>query len=259
MATDTTAPAHLQGSRLISIGRGWASKACDWLFPRFCPVCAALSDRSGRLLCWDCFRDLPLHAADERVCDCCGLSPEGLVESAFVCSACRHERPAFERARAAAAFRGGTRVLLHAFKYQRATWLCEDLTDLLQGCLEVHFERRAIDVVVPVPLHPRKQRQRTYNQSALLARSLARRLKLEMRDDLVRRTRATPSQTRLSAVARRSNMLGAFETQRSGWVRGRTVLLVDDVMTTGATLTSLAASLRAAGAWRVWAVTVARG
>jgi ComF family protein len=177
----------------------------------------------------------------------------------FLCDLCRRAARAIDGARAAAAFRGGLRSLLHAFKYRHATWLCMDLADLLQGCVAAYYETADIDLVVPVPLHPNKQRQRTYNQSALLADILARRLGLETFGDSLRRARATPSQTRLSAAARRANVRGAFEVVRPAWVRGRSVLLVDDVMTTGATLHEAAACLKKAGAWRVWAVAVARG
>lgn len=231
----------------------------DCSFPRICPLCENASDRPGRLVCWECFRRLPLHTADDPICRRCGLAPQGSMAGDFLCDLCRRAAPAFDGARAAAAFRGGLRGLLHAFKYQRATWLRADLVDLLQGCVTAYYDTADIDLVVPVPLHPRKQRQRTYNQSALLADALARRLGLEARGDSLRRARATPSQTRLSAAARRANVRGAFEVARPAWVRGRSVLLVDDVMTTGATLHEAAACLKRAGAWRVWAVAVARG
>ncbi len=231
----------------------------DCCFPRLCPLCGRPSDRPGRLLCWECFRRLPLRAADDSICRRCGLAPPGRLEGDFLCDACRRAPPAFDQARAAASFRGGLRTLLHSYKYRRATWLRADLTDLLQGCVAAYYEVDTIDLVVPVPLHPRKERQRTYNQAALLASALARRCALESRGDILRRARATPSQTRLSAAARRANVRGAFEVLRPAWVRGRSILLVDDVMTTGATLHEAAACLKKAGAWRVRAVAVARG
>lgn len=229
----------------------------DVCFPRFCPVCREPSDRVGRLLCWNCFGNLPLR--EGPVCGRCGLQPEGRLEGPFICSVCQQSPPAFDCARAAAAFRGGARELLHRFKYSQGVWLCRDLADLLQGCVEAHFDYAAIDAVLPVPLHPRKQRQRTYNQATALAAELAARLRLPLLPDAARRVRLTPTQTRLSAAARRDNVRGAFQVVQPEWVRARTLLLVDDVMTTGATLHELAAALKRAGAWRVWAATVARG
>jgi ComF family protein len=235
------------------------SRLLDLLFPRLCPLCGEVSDRAGRLICWTCFARLPLHTVDDAVCRHCGLAPEGRVDGPFLCDGCRQSPPGFERARTAAPFRGGIRAMLHAFKYNGATWLCADLVDWLEGAVRTYYDPAQIDLVLPVPLHASKLRQRSYNQAALLAASLARRLQLEVRPDALRRNWATPTQTRLSAHARRQNVHGAFGVAHPEWVRGRTLLLVDDVMTTGATLDEGSRCLKAAGAWRVWAIAVARG
>ena len=149
--------------------------------------------------------------------------------------------------------------MVHAFKYDSALWLCADLTDLLEGCLTAHFHADEVDVVVPVPLHPVRQRERSYNQSALLAHELARRIDRRCDARALERVRATETQTHLNAAHRRMNMLGAFRVARPDWVRQRCVLLVDDVMTTGATLDECARVLKKAGARAVWAVTAGRG
>ena len=117
-----------------------------------------------------------------------------------------------------------------------------------------------VDCVCPVPLHGARQRGRGFNQAALLARELARRLGVEAFPNAVRRVRNTPTQTHLSAVERRRNVRGAFEPNPvlAGWFAGRVVLLVDDVMTTGATVSEAASALRKAGARRILALTVAR-
>jgi ComF family protein len=116
------------------------------------------------------------------------------------------------------------------------------------------------DVIVPVPLNRWRLLRRRYNQAALLAQSLARRSGKPVAVDLLRRRRATPSQGGLTAVQRRQNVRGAFAVRPrlAGQIAGRAVLLVDDVMTTGATVESCAAALRAAGAGRVDVVTLAR-
>jgi len=234
-----------------------ADRVADWFYPRVCPGCGELCDRPGRHLCWSCFARLDLHT--QAHCSVCGHPAEGRVAHAFVCGACTAAPPAFDRARSAGRFTGVLREQVHQFKYSNALWLKNDLADLLQGCLGAHFAPEAVDVVLPVPLHPARQRERSYNQAGMLARELAQRIDRRFDDRSLVRTRQTETQTHLDAAHRRSNILGAFEVRRPEWVAHRCVLLVDDVMTTGATLAECARVLKKAGARTVWAVTVARG
>jgi len=231
----------------------------DGLYPRVCPGrgCGRLSERAGRHLCNDCRARIELYSSS--LCALCGREVEGQVRHTFVCGVCRAARPHYDRARAAGHFSGVLRDMVHAFKYDSALWLCADLTDLLEGCLTAHFHADEVDVVVPVPLHPVRQRERSYNQSALLAHELARRIDRRCDARALERVRATETQTHLNAAHRRMNMLGAFRVARPDWVRQRCVLLVDDVMTTGATLDECARVLKKAGARTVWAVTAGRG
>lgn len=240
---------------------GWlataASRIADGFYPRVCPGCGRVSDRPGRHLCWDCFSRIDLYT--DSLCSICGGWAEGAVSHAFVCGSCRHAKPWFDRARAAGRFAGVLREQIHQFKYAQALWLRDDLTDLLQGCLAAHFSAESIDAVVPVPLYPARRRERTYNQAAVLAKELARRIDRRYDGRALARIRATGSQTVLNAAHRRANLLGAFRVLRPEWVRSRCVLLVDDVMTTGATLNECARMLKKAGVRTVWAVTVGRG
>ena len=229
----------------------------DLVFPRHCVGCSATVDRPVGHLCWECFRSI--EPGSGTCCEQCGLRVEGEIRHAFTCSVCENDPPAFDRARSAGKFGGVLREMLHQFKYGRATWLCSDLADMLHGCVLAHYPVGELDAVVAVPLHAGKRRDRGYNQAALLAAELARRLDRPYPADVLVRTRATPTQTRLHAAERRKNVRAAFAVRGPEWVRGRTILLVDDVMTTGATLSEVAATLRRAGAWRVWAATVARG
>ncbi len=229
----------------------------DWLYPRVCVGCEALSDWPGRHLCASCRGQIRLH--DRSLCEVCGAPVEGAVTHAFVCGACTAVKPAFDRARAAGQFRGVLRAAVHQFKYGGALWLARDLADLLEGCVAAHFDAAAADVVVPVPLYPLRQRERGYNQAAVLGGELACRLGRRFDGRALARVRETQTQTRLSAPQRRENILGAFAVERPAWVVRRRVLLVDDVMTTGATLNECARVLKRAGAREVWAVTVARG
>ena len=148
--------------------------------------------------------------------------------------------------------------MLLDFKFRARFELKEDLVDLLEGALDSNFDRSAVDVVVPVPLHPLRRLARGFNQSAMLAEGLALRIGRRYDAHGICRLRDTGHQSRLGAAARRRNMDGAFGSKRPWSVAGRTVLLVDDVATTGATLDACAAALVKAGAWRVWALTVSR-
>lgn len=241
---------------MISI-KNILGKIADAFYPRICPGCGELSDRPERYLCWSCFSSIPLFTGD--LCDQCGSMITAHVSHRFICSACRVDRPAFDRVRAAAHFTGGIRKQIHAFKYQNALWLKRDFADLLEGCLMAHFDIDAIDAVLPVPLHPVRQRERTYNQSAILAGELARRLDRRLDTRSLIRIKQTGTQTRLHARERHKNMAHAFQVVRPEWVRGRTLLVVDDVMTTGATLDACAKELKKAGARRVWGIALARG
>jgi ComF family protein len=237
--------------------RETAVTVADIFFPRHCVGCGQSVDRPNGHICWECFRSIELR--EKGLCDCCGLKIESAVTHAFTCSVCHDTPPAFDRARSAGRFSGALRESLHQFKYGQATWLCGDLADLLHGCVLAHYAVAEVDVVAPVPLHASRRRDRGYNQAALLGAELAQRLQRPFVGDALMRTRATPTQTRLHARERRRNVHGAFVVRAPEWVRGRTVLLVDDVMTTGATLSEAARTLKRAGACRVWAVTAARG
>ena len=171
-----------------------------------------------------------------------------------VCPRCRRRHSPLTTSRAIGAYDGTLRAILHAFKYDG----CRSLATGLGARLRVRAADllATADLVVPVPLHRSRRRQRGFNQ----ARELALRLGVPMADAL-RRTRATPSQTDLPAEARHENMRSAFALRR--WyaptrLAGRRIVLVDDVSTTGATVEACAAVLRAAGAADVSAVTAAR-
>ena len=222
---------------------GVLSKLLDILYPRVCPICGGMSDRTGRHICWSCFSSLPFNTVDKPHCVRCGKVPEGDVAADFLCDACRLETP----------------DLIHLLKYKKGIWIAKDLADILEGCARAHFNVGDIDLILPVPLSPVKFRKREYNQSAMLARSLSKRLGAPCRPSLLERVRDTPTQTHLTVTGRKNNVKGAFAVTVPPSVRARTILVVDDVMTTGATLGEIAATLKAAGAWRVWALAVARG
>jgi ComF family protein len=232
-------------------------KILDWLYPRNCPECQAPSDREGRHWCWSCFRKIELFPL-QGGCEICGQRVEGNVMHSFVCDVCQTDKPHFDKARAAANFSGSLREQILAFKYQNALWMRQDLCDVLEGAVKTYFPIAQIDVVVPVPLYHVRKRERSFNQSAMLAEILAQRIDRRCDTKSLARIRETSTQTKLDKAHRRTNVAGAFQVKRPEWVAQRRVLLVDDVMTTGATLDECARVLKRAGARTVWAVTVAR-
>lgn len=234
-----------------------AGTLLDLVYPRSCAGCGAASPSGSMHVCWDCFASF--HVITEPFCEICGDPVAGRVDHDFTCGACRRKRPNFDLARSAASYRGALRTVLHGFKYERLTCVSDDLVQLLRACVATHYADRRFDAVVSVPLHVVRERERTYNQSALLAAGLARAIGVEFWRRSVRRVRATESQTTLSARERRSNVRGAFECISPAWAEGRSFLLIDDVMTTGATVNEVADVLRDAGAVNVCVATVARG
>ncbi len=239
--------------------RSAIGKLADLIWPRVCAVeaCRRASDRAGRHICSRCLAALPFHEAG-GACRICGAHITAEARHDFVCEACQATPPAYAFARSALRYEGEAEALVKAFKFRRATWLCEDLADFLEGAVRAKLDAPAVDVVVPVPLHPNRERARGHNQSALLAQSLARRLGRRSDGHSLVRIVDTEQQSRLSGETRLANVRDAFAVRAPQWIRGRTVLLVDDVMTTGATLSHCARALRDAGAARVWCATVAR-
>lgn len=229
----------------------------DVCYPRCCEGCRGDASGSGGHLCWDCLATA-MYISDP-MCTRCGDPVDGLVEHVFECPWCRRTHPAFDAARSALRFRGPIREAIHRFKYNRATHLSVDLGGLLAGCVRAHFGGERFDAIAFVPLYPSKARARSYNQARLLAEDLGRRLNVPVVRKALERVRFTRTQTRLDADERKQNVRGAFKAAMPEWIDGRRWLLVDDVMTTGATVDECARVLKDHGAVSVRVVTVARG
>lgn len=170
------------------------------------------------------------------------------------CALCRIGIRGFDSAYSFGAYEGTLRELIHLYKYGRIRTLAKPLGDHLAAAIPRDLR---FDAIVPVPLHWARRWRRGFNQSALLAREVARRCGIPVRN-AVRRTRATRSQAGLSNAKRRLNMAGAFRVRKRSSVEGLRLLLIDDVMTTGATASACAQVLRRAGARYVALLTVAR-
>lgn len=218
----------------------------DLVFPPRCVGC----QREGEYWCRDCRKDVPLITSS--LCDWCGQP----IPAPGRCAACAVRPASLDGIRSVALFEGTLREAIHAFKYEGLTALGQALGEFLaQGWERL---RPKGDVVVPVPLHPSRLRERGYNQSTLLARELGRRVGLPVLEKVLARSRMTLPQVELDARQRWDNVQGAFHCYAGDQIRHRAVLLIDDVCTTGATLIACAEALRPYGPASVWALTLAR-
>lgn len=192
-------------------------------------------------------------------CDQCGLPFDGALTTDFTCGNCQDVDWHFRSARAAVISKGVVREVIHRYKYQRALWFEPFLADLLLRAAVPALAGEKPSAIVPVPLHPVKEREREFNQAARLGRHLAAALGIPLNTKMLRRVSFTVTQTKLSRVDRARNMQGAFALKPGAHLAGQRLVLVDDVFTTGATTNACAAILRAAGAAEVCVWTVARG
>jgi len=229
----------------------------DMLYPRRCIGCGGTSPDSFRYICWECWSDST--RVEPPFCSLCGDPVAGAIDHDFICYSCSAEKPAFTAARSATRYDGVVGEALRQLKYEQALWLAPDLATLLHNCIQAEYPGHEFDLLVPVPLHHVRKRGRGYNQSTVLAQELGRRLGCKTRPGLLKRIRPTISQTNLTAKDRLSNVTQAFQYRKEEALTGRKVLLVDDVMTTGATVNACAGALKKGGAVTVHVITAARG
>jgi ComF family protein len=175
-----------------------------------------------------------------------------------VCGRCRRGLSAFATGASLGPYEGSLRVLLHELKYAGHRRVATRLADALLAEPTSQAVLAGADALVPVPLHPRRQRERGFNQAELIAAALARRTGLALLASALVRRKDTTTQTGLSAAARRDNVRGAFAVRRRAQIAGRRLVLVDDVLTTGATAEACARVLREAGAVEVRLLALAR-
>lgn len=227
------------------------------LFPRVCFACGRdMPFGEHAPLCQNC--EKALRFPGPLVCRRCGVPLKDGGAHCFHCRGSKADGYACKIIRSAWVFSPVSRGVIHALKYSGYTQVADYLGAAMLKRFKTYPELASADVLVPVPLHPKKERQRGYNQSVLLARSFGRRLGLPVLETALARCRNTPSQTKLNRSGRLTNMDGAFVCTDAASVKGKIVLLVDDVATTGATLEGCARALRAGGAKRVMAYTLAR-
>ena len=225
-----------------------------WLDVIFPPVCARCG-RAGWLLCPAC--QIEMIRVPDAICPHCGRMDDQPVSAGtgILCRQCRAHPPVLSQMRAPLRYEEPTSTLIHRFKYEGYFALGRPLARFLIDGWPVW--EMPPDLILPIPLHPQRRRQRGYNQAELLARPLAEAINVPVNVSALRRTRHTPPQVGLGPDERQDNVRGAFAAEADA-VRDRHILLIDDVLTTGATMSAAAETLLAAGADGVAAYCLAR-
>jgi ComF family protein len=246
---------------LAAHAREWALAVKNLVFPIFCKMCGTrlLTDENAGHFCATCWELSP--RVNRPFCTVCGRPHPGAVglatRSNFPCARCREAPlPHVRRMAAPALYKDAIREAVLLLKFGGRKALAEPLAEMMLAFLDAELAPEPRELVVPVPLYPVRERERGYNQAALLARAIAAQHSEWTFATPVRRIRPTQAQTRLKGTARRENVRGAFQAHSAG-VSGRRVLLVDDVVTTGSTVNECAGALLHAGALSVDVLAVA--
>jgi ComF family protein len=236
----------------------WFGATLAFVYPEVCQICdQERAAPAEGFVCARC-RD-QVKFIRPPFCERCGLPYEGDITTKFECTNCREMELAFRSARAAAAASGPVLEAIHRYKYQRALWFEPFLAGLLVSEAGPELRREPWDWIVPVPLHPAKEREREFNQAERLAVRLGATVGIPVKTNLLQRIAATRTQTLLTRDQRAANMRNAFALRPGQTLAGRRIVLVDDVFTTGATTSACARALRKAGAGDICVWTVARG
>lgn len=251
---------HSTRDQSYSITRRIIDGLLNLIYPDVCLACSEpvvrLQDRGVCSACWEKILQLAIRPP---VCASCGLplhTPE--PSSTLLCGECTVAPPAYSGARSFGYYTAELRSLVQCLKFDGKKNLVGLLSPLLAATFSESWDRGEFDLIVPVPLHPKRIRQRGFNQAGLLAGALAAQMAIPHSGRALIRRRHTPPQVGLSHARRQENVHKAFQCTAKDQIAGKKVLLVDDVMTTGATVVSAAQALLEGGALRVSVITVAR-
>lgn len=250
---------------VIGVLRELWDAALELVFPprRACPICGGRSPGAG--VCAGCLGLLAGYSG-ERVCSVCGCFTgrggygadlaRGAGAGAVFCVDCRHGRP-FELARSVGPYEGPLREAVHRLKYRGARWQARPMAGLMAEVFRCEPAFARCRGLVPVPLHPARERRRGFNQAVLLAGALGEITGVSVLERVVSRIRETPPQTSLPRHERLKNLERAFAVTAPELVTGKNITIIDDVFTTGSTVSKLSQLLRQAGAAGITVLTFA--
>ncbi len=230
----------------------------DIIYPKECVSCknTIVHNAVDDLVCFDCWT-----AIKENVppfCIRCGrhLDKKNLTKN--VCPHCIRKEYYFDRAFSPCSFEGPIQELIHEFKYNGKDYLAKPLSRLLLNFIgEYRVPVEFMDMIVPVPLHQARLRERQFNQAALLSRYISEAFSRDQAEDILVRNRSTKTQADLTIAERLANVQGSFSTKENAPIQGKNILLIDDVLTTGATASEASCALKKAGANIVFVLTLA--
>ena len=236
----------------------WINAGLAFVYPEVCQVChEARATPAQGYVCGGCRAGV--RVIEPPFCERCGRPYEGDITTTFECDNCREMDWQFAAARSAVVARDAVLEVIHGYKYRRALWFEPFLAELLIRAAGPVLDGQRPDLIVPVPLHPTKQREREFNQAERLAKRLGVATQVPVNAKLLRRVRPTRTQTQLSRPERLENVRNAFAMRGSRRLNGERIVVVDDVFTPGATTSACAGVLKGAGAGEVCVWTVARG
>jgi ComF family protein len=238
--------------------KSWVNAGLALVYPEVCQICStARAKPDESFVCTKCREQV--RFIEPPFCERCGHPFQGAITTSFECSNCRELDLQFARARSAVLYRDSVLEAIHRYKYNRAMWFESFLAELFIERAAPELRGGEWNWLVPVPLHPTKQREREFNQAERLARRLSAATGIPVNCRLLRRVVATQTQTLLTRKERLANVRKAFAAWPKARLNGARIVLVDDVFTTGATTSACAGALTRAGAGAVWVWTVARG
>ena len=240
---------------------GWIqpliTAALDYIYPRACACCHNMLHNDEAFVCHDC--EDALVPIQPPICPTCGSPVLEEKPDQKRCGNCLRGTVYFEQIRAGLDYNDErVRNMIHTFKFEYVHAMAKELSRFMIPAFDTYYKNEIMDAIVPVPLHKSRQRQREFNQSLLLAEYPAKHTGLPLRSDWVIRSRWTQPQTRLKPDERIQNIQGAFSVRHPGEVKDQTILLIDDVVTTGSTVNELSRVLREHGAKRILVLSLAR-
>jgi ComF family protein len=235
----------------------WARGLVELILPPLlkCQLCFRRRAIKNTSLCFACTKELDYWSGAYHQCEVCGR----FIASKGLCSRCVREKPPFIKARAVGPYRGILKECLYNLKFRGDRRLAVPLGRMLGKKMKASYETKEVDIIVPVPMYPERLKMRGFNQAALIARETSREILKPVNENLLIKKRDTLPQVQLSQLDRMTNLTGSFAVKNNNFLRGKTVLLVDDIYTTGSTVKECTLELMDSGAERVVVGTIATG